>query len=128
MKEEIFYLFRCTSWWQEDAKPLICLLCYLKKKREMKIRFLEHKKDHAGFATCFNGGRKRLLPKSFKRTFSERYWIFQGVCPDEQKPFLVKKLWNHLFKEDTKMNNSIISDEKVSLFCDILQRENLFAY
>ena len=30
--------------------------------------------------------------------------------------FLVKKLWNHLYKKDTKMRKSITPDEKVSLF------------
>ena len=30
--------------------------------------------------------------------------------------FLVKKLWNHLYKKETKMRKSITPDEKVSLF------------
>ena len=40
--------------------------------------------------------------------------------------FLVKRLWNHLYKKDTKMRRSITPYEKVSLFLQYLARGESF--
>ena len=41
------------------------------KKREIKIRFLEHENDHVGFAHGFNVGWKKAVNTIFLKNF---YW------------------------------------------------------
>ena len=65
----------------------------------MKIRFLEHKKDHAGFAHGFNGGRKKAVTTIFEELLLEDTASFREFVRIDRNhfQFLVKKLWNHLF-------------------------------
>ena len=96
-------------------QTIALLPCYLMKKKEMKTRFLEHKEDHVGFPHGFKGGRKKAILVEDTAFFREFVRMERNLFQ-----FLVEKLWNHFYKEDTKIRKSMSPDEKLVYFYNIL--------
>ena len=76
MKQGIFHLFSYTSRWQKNSKPLLWLLFYLTKKKQLKIKITKHKRDHIVFDHGFNGKKKKACYHSFLRNVFQFKLVF----------------------------------------------------
>ena len=77
------------------------------QKQSCWVRSWLQRKEEKG---CYHNLFKELLLEDIE-SFKEFVWMDRNHFQ-----FLVKKLWNRLYKKETKIRKSLTPDEKISLF------------